>query len=57
MSGYSHDALVHQGQMTDAIVLLQKPFRRVDLAVKLRQALDGPPLEGPAHKAGGPDKK
>jgi len=43
MSGYSHDALIHQGRMDDAVVLLQKPFRRAELAVKLREALENPP--------------
>ncbi len=48
MSGYSHDALIHQGRMDDSVVLLQKPFRRAELAVKLREALENPPKTGKA---------
>jgi PAS domain S-box-containing protein len=48
MSGYSHDALIHQGRLEDAVVLLQKPFSRAELAVKLREALENPPEGGKA---------
>ncbi|MBT5898639.1 MAG: PAS domain S-box protein [Rhodospirillaceae bacterium] len=40
MSGYTRDALIHQGKLEDGVVLLPKPFRKADLAQKLRQALD-----------------
>ncbi len=43
MSGYTQDALIRQGNMDDDIVLLHKPFRKADLAQKLRQAIDRPP--------------
>ena len=43
MSGFTQDALIHQGKMSNDVVLLHKPFRLADLANKLRQALDGPP--------------
>jgi CheY-like chemotaxis protein len=41
MSGYTQDALVHQGRLDDGVILLQKPFRKADLAQKLRDAIDG----------------
>ena len=40
MSGYTHDAIVHDGKLDDGIVLLQKPFRKADLGSKLRSVLD-----------------
>jgi CheY-like chemotaxis protein len=43
MSGFTQDALIHQGKLDDDVVLLHKPFRQEDLAKKLRQALDGRP--------------
>ncbi|MFP6698712.1 MAG: response regulator [Alphaproteobacteria bacterium] len=43
MSGFTQDALIHQGKLSNDVVLLHKPFRLADLANKLRQALDGPP--------------
>ena len=43
MSGLSQDALIHQGKISNDVVLLHKPFRLAYLANKLRQALDGPP--------------
>ena len=52
MSGYAHDALVHQGQLQDGVVLLQKPFRQADLAVVLRQVLDEGPLSERAPVTG-----
>ena len=42
MSGYTEDAIVHQGQLDPGVLLLNKPFRKIDLAQILRQALDGP---------------
>jgi CheY-like chemotaxis protein len=42
MSGYTQDAIVHQGQIDAGVLLLNKPFRKSDLAQILRQALDGP---------------
>jgi two-component system cell cycle sensor histidine kinase/response regulator CckA len=40
MSGYTQDEIVHQGKLDDGVVLLEKPFRRWDLARKLREVLD-----------------
>jgi PAS domain S-box-containing protein len=40
MSGYAEDAIVHDGQLDAGVLLLNKPFRRSDLAQIVRQALD-----------------
>ncbi len=42
MSGYTEDAIVHHGRLDADAALLQKPFRRADLARAVRKALDGP---------------
>jgi CheY-like chemotaxis protein len=42
MSGYTEDAIVHHGRLDADAELLQKPFRRADLARAVRKALDGP---------------
>ncbi len=39
-SGYTENAIVHHGRLDPGIHLLNKPYRRHDLALKLRQALD-----------------
>ncbi len=39
-SGYTEDALVHQGRLDPGILLLAKPYRRTDLARMIRRALD-----------------
>ncbi|MDP6563313.1 MAG: PAS domain S-box protein [Alphaproteobacteria bacterium] len=41
MSGYAEDAVLDQGRPSRDATLLQKPFRRTDLARKVREALDG----------------
>jgi PAS domain S-box-containing protein len=41
MSGYSENAIVHQGRLDADVLLLNKPFRKADLAKIVRQALDG----------------
>lgn len=41
MSGYTENAIVHHGRLDPGTRLLQKPFRRADLAMKVREALDG----------------
>jgi CheY-like chemotaxis protein len=38
-SGYSEDSIVHDGRLDPGVHLLQKPFRRADLAAKLRVVL------------------
>ncbi|MGF1610919.1 MAG: ATP-binding protein [Kiloniellales bacterium] len=40
MSGYAESALLNGGRMESGATLLQKPFRREDLARKVRQVLD-----------------
>jgi CheY-like chemotaxis protein len=39
-SGYSENAIVHHGRLDPDIQLLSKPYRKADLARKLREALD-----------------
>jgi PAS domain S-box-containing protein len=41
MSGYTENAIVHHGRLDAGIELLEKPFRRADLARAVRKALDG----------------
>jgi CheY-like chemotaxis protein len=39
-SGYTENAIVHHGRLDEGIALLNKPFRRRGLAVKVREAID-----------------
>ncbi len=39
MSGYTEEALIHQGRLDPGIRLLQKPFHNDDLATQVRAAL------------------
>jgi CheY-like chemotaxis protein len=39
-SGYSDDALLRDGRLGEAVQLLAKPYRRRDLAIKVRLILD-----------------
>jgi CheY-like chemotaxis protein len=41
-SGYTENAIVHQGRLDTGVELLNKPYRRQDLAAKLRKVLDQP---------------
>jgi len=41
-SGYTENAIVHQGRLDPGVHLLNKPYRRSDLALKIRQALKAP---------------
>jgi PAS domain S-box-containing protein len=42
-SGYTENALQDHGRLPSAVLLLAKPYRKVELARMLRQALDTPP--------------
>ncbi len=42
MSGYTEDTIMHHGRLDTDAALLQKPFRRADLARAVRRVLDGP---------------
>jgi PAS domain S-box-containing protein len=41
MSGYSANAIIHHGRLDPGVQLLQKPFRKRDLASAVSKALDG----------------
>jgi hypothetical protein len=41
-SGYTENTLIHQGRVDPGVQLLNKPYRRQDLAAKLRAALRTP---------------
>lgn len=40
-SGYSENAIVHHGRLDPGVHLLGKPYRRSELAAKIREALAG----------------
>ncbi|HEY1631773.1 MAG TPA: CHASE3 domain-containing protein [Rhizomicrobium sp.] len=50
-SGYTQNAIVHNGQLDDDVVLLSKPYRKDDLARKLRQMLESAPAAPPPAAA------
>jgi len=39
-SGYSEDAIIHDGRLDAGVHLLSKPYKRRDLADKVRLALE-----------------
>jgi CheY-like chemotaxis protein len=41
MTGYSRNAIVHQGRLDPGVELLQKPLSREQLAATIRRVLDG----------------
>jgi CheY-like chemotaxis protein len=49
-SGYTQNAIVHNGKLDDDAFLLSKPYRRDELARKLRQVLQGTHSPAPANK-------
>ena len=44
MSGYTRNAILHNGVLDEGVHLLMKPFHKADLAAKLRLILDPPAL-------------
>ena len=45
-SGYTDNAIIHHGRLDPGVILLNKPYRRVDLARKIRAALGSRKREG-----------
>jgi PAS domain S-box-containing protein len=43
MSGYSENAIIHHGRLDQGVHFIQKPFRKQDMAQKVRQALSHEP--------------
>jgi CheY-like chemotaxis protein len=39
-SGYTENAIVHHGHLDPGVQLIRKPYRRQELALKLRAVLD-----------------
>ena len=42
-SGYTEDVIVHNGRLDPGVVLLSKPYRKIELARQVRAVLDGKP--------------
>jgi CheY-like chemotaxis protein len=40
MTGYSRDAIVHQGRLDPGVTLIQKPLTQTALATQIRMRLD-----------------
>ena len=40
-SGYTADVIAHQGVLEEGVHFLQKPFSRIELATRVREALEG----------------
>jgi len=49
MTGYSRNAVIHQGKLDEGVDLLQKPISQSHLAVRVRDALDRPSEQPRAH--------
>jgi CheY-like chemotaxis protein len=39
-SGYTENAILHHGRLAPGVHLIRKPYRKTDLALKLRHLLD-----------------
>jgi CheY-like chemotaxis protein len=46
MTGYSRNAIVHQGRLDPGVALIQKPFSQASLAFRIRTILDSQPASG-----------
>jgi CheY-like chemotaxis protein len=42
MTGYSRNAIVHQGRLDPEVEVIQKPVIQTELADRIRKVLDGP---------------
>ena len=51
-SGYTDDAIVHEGHLDPGLALLRKPYRKAELAQKIREVL-GSWCSPPTRKRGG----
>jgi len=40
MSGYTRDAIVHNGVLDEGVQLIMKPFHKAELVAKIRKILD-----------------
>jgi CheY-like chemotaxis protein len=50
-SGYTENAIVHNGRLDPGVELLSKPYGREQLAAKVRRVLDSAPREPQAAQA------
>jgi hypothetical protein len=48
MTGYSRNAIVHQGRLDPGIEMIQKPMSQRELAGRIRDLLDTEPSAQPA---------
>jgi hypothetical protein len=39
-TGYTPNAIVHQGRLDEGVMLLGKPYRLADLALRVREAIE-----------------
>ena len=46
MTGYSRNAIVHQGRLDPGVEVIQKPLVQADLADRIRGLLDARPAPG-----------
>ena len=46
MTGYSRNAIVHQGRLDPGVHLLQKPVTSAELVRKIREVLGAPAASG-----------
>ena len=51
-SGYTENAIVHHGRLDSGVLLLAKPYRKSELAVMVRTAIDAPSIDQARVKSG-----